>query len=126
MSTDTINRRRNERAGNCDKCRAYVEPQAGYLFKMRGCNAQSGDYQQRVKGVWHVRCEACTLKTQSVRRELGLTKEQPTQLRSVHARRQAKQAAIEALIAEYSDGTGCVPEERMEAYRTALAELRNA
>jgi hypothetical protein len=124
-NTPRVNRRRNQRAGNCDKCRAFVEPQAGYLFKMRGCNATGGDYYQRVRGEWHVRCEACTLKTPSVRREMGLTGEQPKQFKQARERRQAKRAAIEALIAEYSDGTGCVPAERMEAYREDLAKLRN-
>jgi hypothetical protein len=69
-SLSNLNRRRNFHAGNCDKCRAYVEPLAGFLFKMRGCNSRAGSREARAKGQWHVRCENCTANTPSVRRDL--------------------------------------------------------
>jgi hypothetical protein len=65
-----INRRRNAYAANCDKCSQFVEAEAGYLFLMRGSNAKRGDRRQRARGVSVVRCESCTLGTESVKREM--------------------------------------------------------
>jgi hypothetical protein len=124
MQTATINRRRNMRPGNCDKCRAYVETEAGYLFHMRGTNSNGKSREARARGEWVVRCEPCTLKTQSVRREHGLTGEQPAPLANYRARQKRLQAATEGLIAKYADGTGVVAEGRLEEYRTELETLR--
>ena len=66
---DLTGRRRNNFAGNCDKCHAYVEPETGYLFKMRGCNSNANSYEARARGQWHVRCETCTINTPSVKRQ---------------------------------------------------------
>jgi hypothetical protein len=119
-----IDRRRNQRPGNCDKCRAEVPAQAGYLFKMRGANSNAKSHDARLRGEWVVRCEPCTLKTPSVRRELGLTGEQPKPLAAYRDRRRRLQAAVDGLIAQYADGTGVVAEGWLEAYRAELEILR--
>lgn len=70
VGAQSCNRRRNSYEGNCDKCRNYVEPLKGFLFKMRGCNSRAGSREARAKGQWHVRCESCTVSTPSVQREI--------------------------------------------------------
>lgn len=124
-SKATPARRRNEYLDNCDKCRAEVPAGSGYLFFMKGANSTSKSYWKRVEGQWHVRCEACTLKTPSIRKELGLTGVQPAQLRNAYTKRKALQTATEELLASFpADEWGVILEEHREEYRTRLAELR--